>query len=78
DALSRQQIPLAARILRVADTYAALTDARPYSAAISETEAKIHLTEWAGIEFDPAVVKAFLSLENLPELESYAKSANEF
>ncbi|MEO6589743.1 MAG: HD domain-containing phosphohydrolase [Pyrinomonadaceae bacterium] len=78
DALSRQQIPLAARILRVADTYAALTDARPYSAAISETEAKRHLTEWAGIEFDPAVVKAFLSLENLPELESYAKSANEF
>ncbi len=78
DALRREQIPLAARILRVADTYAALTDTRPYSAAISVSEAKRYLTEWAGIEFDPAVVKAFLTLENLPELESYAKSENEF
>ena len=76
DALRREQIPLAARILRVADTYAALTDTRPYSAAISVSEARRYLTEWAGIEFDPAVVNAFLSLENLPELESYAKSEN--
>lgn len=76
DALRREQIPLAARILRVADTYSALTDTRPYSAAISAEEARRYLTEWAGIEFDPAVVKAFLSLENLPELESYAKSEN--
>ena len=78
DALSREQIPLAARILRVADTYAALTDTRPYSTAISASEARRYLTEWAGIEFDPSVVKAFLSLENLPELESYAKSESEF
>ena len=74
DALRREQIPLAARILRVADTYAALTDTRPYSAAIPKSEAKRYLTEWAGIEFDPAVVRAFLTLENLPELESYAKT----
>lgn len=78
DALRREQIPLAARILRVADTYAALTDNRPYSPAFPEPDAKRYLTEWAGIEFDPAVVKAFLSLENLPELESYAKTENEF
>jgi HD-GYP domain-containing protein (c-di-GMP phosphodiesterase class II) len=78
DALRREQIPLAARILRVADTYAALTDTRPYSAAIPEAEAKRYLTEWAGIEFDPAVVKAFLTLEGLPELESYAKKEEIF
>ena len=30
DALRREEIPLAARILRVADSYAALTDARPF------------------------------------------------
>ncbi|HEX8734916.1 MAG TPA: HD domain-containing phosphohydrolase [Pyrinomonadaceae bacterium] len=70
DALERDLIPLAARILRVCDTYAAMTDARPYRAAISETEAKRYLTEWAGIEFDPSVVMAFLSLEGLPELAS--------
>ena len=72
DALEREQIPLAARILRVADTYAALTDSRPYSLAISASEAKRYLVEWSGIEFDPKVVKAFLALENMLELESYA------
>ncbi|HEX8249568.1 MAG TPA: HD domain-containing phosphohydrolase [Pyrinomonadaceae bacterium] len=71
DALERDLIPLAARILRVCDTYAAMTDARPYSAAIPRTEAKKYLTEWAGIEFDPSVVKAFLNLEGLRELESF-------
>jgi len=76
DALEREQIPLAARILRVADTFAALTDSRPYSVAISASEAKRYLVEWSGIEFDPKVVKAFLSLANLPELESYAVERN--
>lgn len=71
DALEREQIPLAARILRVADTFAALTDARPYSVPISAAEAKRYLTEWSAIEFDPKVVKVFISLEDLPELESH-------
>ena len=71
DALEREQIPLAARILRVVDTYSALTDTRPYNLPISETEAKKYLTEWAGVEFDPKIVKAFLSLEGLEELKSY-------
>ena len=70
----RDRIPLAARILRVADTYAALTDARSYNAAISAEQAKKYIIEWAGIEFDPLVVKAFLSLQDLPELKSYAKN----
>ena len=72
DALEHEQIPLAARILRVADTYAALTDTRPYKLGVSAAEARRYLVEWSGIEFDPKVVKAFLALENLPELESYA------
>lgn len=73
DALEREQIPLAARILRVADTYSALTDSRPYSLAISAHEARRYLTEWAGIEFDPKVVKAFLTLKDLPELQSFVE-----
>lgn len=71
DAIEREQIPLAARILRVCDSFASLTDNRPYRAAISTAEARRYLTEWAAIEFDPKVVKIFLSLEGLPELESY-------
>lgn len=74
DALEHDQIPLAARILRVADTFCALTDSRPYSDPISASEAKRYLSEWAGIEFDPRVVKVFLSLEGLPELRSFAET----
>lgn len=73
DALRREQIPLGARILRVADAYAALTDVRPFRPAHTEDEARRYLTEWAGLEFDPRVVRAFLSLPPMPELKSYAK-----
>jgi len=76
DALSRERIPLAARILRVADAYAALTDARPFRPALTEEEARRHLTEWAGVEFDPQVVRVFLLLQNFAELRSYARRAD--
>lgn len=72
DALERDQIPLAARILRVVDTYCAMTDSRPYSLAISAGEAMRYLIEWSGIEFDPKVVSVFLSIGDLPELKSFA------
>ena len=63
DALEGEQIPLAARILRVADSYAALTDNRPRRQAMDDDEAKRYMTEWAGLEFDPKVIKAFLSID---------------
>ncbi|MGI8997193.1 MAG: HD-GYP domain-containing protein [Pyrinomonadaceae bacterium] len=74
DALRREQIPLAARLLRAADAYAALTDARPFRPAYTEEDARRHLTEWAGIEFDPQVVRALLSLHGVAELRSFARS----
>jgi putative nucleotidyltransferase with HDIG domain len=64
DCLHNEQIPLAARLLRISDTYAALTAARPYRQAMSVDQAKRHLVEWAGIEFDPNVVKVFLTVSN--------------
>src|SRR5712692_7334601 len=73
DGLRFEQIPLGARILRVADAYAALTDARPYRAAYSESQAREHLLEWTGLDFDPGVVRALLSLEPIKELQSYAR-----
>jgi HD-GYP domain-containing protein (c-di-GMP phosphodiesterase class II) len=71
DGLRFEQIPLAARILRVADSYAALTDARPFRTAYSEAQAREHLLEWTGLQFDPLVVRALLSLEPFNELKSY-------
>ncbi len=73
DALRQNEIPLAARILRVADSYAALTDARPFRPAVSEEEARQQIIERAAIEFDPAVVTALLSLRDLEELRSFAE-----
>jgi len=71
DGLRFEQIPLGARILHVADAYAALTDERPFRPALSEKQARAHLLEWIGVEFDPSVVKVLLSLEPFKELTSY-------
>jgi HD-GYP domain-containing protein (c-di-GMP phosphodiesterase class II) len=73
DALRREQIPLGARILRVVDSYAALTDARPFRPAYTVEEARQQLVMRAGLEFDPRVVRVFLALPQIPELKSYAK-----
>ncbi len=73
DGLEGEQIPLAARILRLADTYTALTDTRPFNTPLTVSEVKQYIREWAGIEFDPKVAKAFLELEGLEELKSYAE-----
>lgn len=72
DGLRFEQIPLGARILRVADAYASLTDARPFRKALSEKQAREHLLEWTGLEFDPRVVRALLALEPFKELKGYA------
>lgn len=77
DALRREEIPLAARILRVVDSYVALTDARPFRAALTVEGARRELIDRAGIEFDPNVVNVLLKLEGLPELESFAKRFDE-
>lgn len=74
DALRRDEIPLAARILRAADSYASLTDRRPFRQAMSKDSAREHMAEWAGIEFDPDVVETLLTLVPIPELDSFAKS----
>ena len=72
DGLRFEQIPLGARILRVADSYASLTDARPFRNAYSEQQAREHLIEWTGLEFDPRVVRTLLALEPFQELKGYA------
>jgi putative two-component system response regulator len=58
--LSGRQIPLAARIVAVADVYDALTSVRPYKRAMSVDEAKAIVRRESGRHFDPVVVAAFL------------------
>jgi HD-GYP domain-containing protein (c-di-GMP phosphodiesterase class II) len=60
--LKGQQIPLAARIFSVVDVWDAMTNDRPYRAAVPDSEARQYLQDHAGILFDPDVVTAFLHI----------------
>jgi putative nucleotidyltransferase with HDIG domain len=54
-----EDIPIEARIISVADVYDALVSDRPYRKGISPFEARDTITNAAGKDFDPKVVKAF-------------------
>ncbi|KTS33770.1 hypothetical protein NS228_11395 [Methylobacterium indicum] len=59
--LSGEAIPLAARIVAVADVFDALTTERPYKRAMPLPEARACIEAESGRHFDPACVAAFLS-----------------
>src|SRR5208283_611780 len=63
DGLKGQQIPLAARIVTIADVYDALTSRRIYREAISHAMARQYILQERGSHFDPDVVDAFLHIE---------------
>ena len=58
--LSEQEIPLAARIVAVADAYDAITSPRPYKGAIPHEEAVRRIRIDRGEHFDPVLVDTFL------------------
>ena len=64
--LKGADIPLAGRIVAVADVFDALTSERPYKKAWTLDAARAFLVEQAGHHFDPACVAAFI--EGWPEL----------
>jgi putative nucleotidyltransferase with HDIG domain len=59
DGLRGEEIPLAARILAVADTYDAMTSNRAYRKALGHEVTMNEVRRCAGTQFDPAVVAAF-------------------
>lgn len=62
DGLGGDKIPLGARIISVADAFGAMTTDRPYRKALSVEEAVKELKDYAGMQFDPEVVKIFISI----------------
>lgn len=62
--LAGEDIPLAGRLMAIADVYDALRSQRVYKPAYSHEKAKGIIVAARGTQFDPAVVDAFLALED--------------
>ena len=60
--LRGDNIPLGARIVAVLDTFDAMTSNRPYRKALPVESAVKELRRFAGTQFDPAVVEAFIEV----------------
>ena len=59
NALSGTDIPLAARIVALADVYDALTSVRVYKSAFDPVVSRTMIENETGKHFDPAIVDAF-------------------
>ena len=59
--LAGDAIPIAGRIVAVADVFDALTHSRPYKTAWSTADAIAEIESQSGRHFDPRVLEAFLS-----------------
>jgi HD-GYP domain-containing protein (c-di-GMP phosphodiesterase class II) len=57
-----EEIPIAARIVALADVYDALGTKRSYKDPLPEAEVLEHIREQSGRHFDPEVVRAFLEI----------------
>jgi len=62
--LKGENIPMAARIVALADVYDALTSERAYKDAMPHDRAKQMITAASGTQFDPMVVQAFVAVES--------------
>lgn len=62
--LKGEEIPLAARIVALADVYDALTSDRVYRKKMSHDEAKAIILEGRGSQFDEDIILAFLNAED--------------
>ncbi len=74
EGLHKEEIPLTARILAVADSYDTLRGARPYRPSVSREEARRYILGAAGSQFDPRIVDIFM--RNLTKFEAKIKSKN--
>lgn len=60
--LRSEEVPRSAAIVAVADSFEVMTAVRSYKTAMSLRDARAELTRCAGTQFEPEVVRAFLSV----------------
>jgi putative two-component system response regulator len=73
--ISGAAIPLAGRIVAVADVFDALTQKRPYKPAWPVSEAMAEIDRQRGRQFDPALVDAFLRIVERSDAQSPVSGA---
>jgi response regulator RpfG family c-di-GMP phosphodiesterase len=78
DRLSRESIPLGARLFAVADTLDALISDRCYRPATSFVKATEEIRRCSGSQFDPAAVDAFLRIPQSEWLRLRGEAEREF
>ena len=61
DGLAGEEIPFAARVIAICDSWQAMMSERPYRNALSRREAVAELRAGAGTQFDPEIVEAFVA-----------------
>ncbi|MBI5197872.1 MAG: diguanylate cyclase [Nitrospirae bacterium] len=62
--LKGEEIPLCARIIRVVDSYQAMTSVSPYHSKLSQEAAIEELRRHSGTQFDPKIVEVFINILN--------------
>jgi hypothetical protein len=77
DGLSGDSIPLAARVVAVADVFDALTSERPYKQAWPARAAILELQRMAGSHLDPAIVAAFVKLWERGDIDKIIEKLGE-
>lgn len=72
EGLRGEEIPIAARIIAVADTFDAMTTDRPYRRRFDDEAAVREIHRCAGTQFDPKVVEAFTQAYRSGRIKSEA------
>ena len=62
--LSKEETPLLARIVAVADSYDAMVSDRPYRAGMSYEKLDKVLSEGAGSQWDPSIIEAYFEIRD--------------
>ena len=65
DKLAGEDIPFAARVIAIADTYDAMTSTRSYRKALDHDIAIEEIRKCAGGQFDPVMAEKFVEIERL-------------
>jgi len=78
DGLKGEQIPIEARILAIADSFEAMSAARPYRPALCSEKVLKELRVGAGTQFDPKLAESFIGIieAGLPEKVKAGKDSS--